>query len=93
MVFCYTILGRSLGISVAPLEFFFIVPAVQLVTMVPVTINGLGLREGAFVILLASLGVPRESAVVLSLLWLAGVLLYGVLGGVIYSTRVREPGY
>lgn len=47
-------------------------PAVAIVQVLPITIGGLGVREGAFVIFLRPLGVSTQQAVAL------GVLIYGI---------------
>lgn len=73
------------GLSVpAPAYFHFIaVPLVLLVALVPVSINGLGLREGAFALLYAKVGVDASAAVSLSLAFTAVLALLSALGGLI----------
>lgn len=53
-------------LGLTPLLAFF--PAVLIAQVLPIGISGLGVREGAFVIFLAPLGVPAEQAVALGLL-------------------------
>jgi len=47
-------------------------PAVAIVQVLPVTIGGLGVREGAFVLFLGPLGISTSQAIAL------GVLIYGI---------------
>lgn len=77
------LLGRSLGISASPGAYFAFVPLILLVMLVPVTINGLGTSQWAF-LLFGRVGVPAAQSFTLSVLFLAlgvvgnlpGVLLY-----------------
>jgi len=56
---------------------------------IPVTVNGLGLREQLHAYLLAPLGVPTEVAVGLSLLFFAHLAVASVIGGVLWARTRR----
>jgi uncharacterized membrane protein YbhN (UPF0104 family) len=56
------------------------VTALAVLSNIPIAVNGLGVREQLHAWLLAPLGVPRETAVAISLL-LYGHLLVGSLFG------------
>ena len=85
--FYVTALAMDLPVSL-PLIFAFI-SIVDLIRQLPVTPNGLGLREGALVLLLGELGIAREQALMFSFLSFAPLLLCAIAGGVIYVTRSR----
>jgi hypothetical protein len=91
-------IGRALGIPVGLVAYSVIVPAVMLFAALPITMNGLGIRELGFVGLLAAQGVPVESATVFALLAFLGTLAFAVAGGIIFlvgggsSTRRAEGG-
>jgi uncharacterized membrane protein YbhN (UPF0104 family) len=87
-------LGRALGIELGLLGYAVVVPLVSLATMLPVSISGIGVREGSFVIFLASYGVPPPAAVALGLAWFLMNVIVGVIGGVVYllSGAAQEPG-
>jgi uncharacterized protein (TIRG00374 family) len=53
---------RAVGAKIGPLEVAVAVPLVILVNLLPISINGLGVTEGAFVVLYSRLGVPAEIA-------------------------------
>lgn len=59
-----------------------VVPLVTLLTLLPVSLNGLGLREGGFVFFLGQLGIPQAQALALSLLVFGLTLLFSLAGGV-----------
>lgn len=76
--------GRLLNVHV-PFAFYLVaIPFVSLVAFVPFSINGFGLREGAFVLIFSSVHVPMHTAMLLVLLMDVQVLLFGIIGGIIY---------
>jgi len=56
------------------------VTTASLLSNLPVSVNGLGLRESLHALLLQPLGVPREAAVAISLLIFAHLLVSSLLG-------------
>jgi hypothetical protein len=60
--------------------------------MIPISISGLGVREGSFVILLGLIGVRSEIATSLSLAWFFSVFIGSLPGLAIYFARSRKSG-
>jgi uncharacterized protein (TIRG00374 family) len=87
VVLAYVLVARSLGLPVAVLSFCWIVPLTLFITMVPISINGIGLRENAMVLFLGMHGVTGTDAVAYALLIYVGSLVWGVIGGVVYAFR------
>lgn len=87
----YFALGRGLAIPVTFWQLGLIVPATLLVQMLPLSINGFGLREATFGYYFAALGLPLEQALVLSLMGAALILLVSLLGAGTYIARGRPP--
>jgi uncharacterized membrane protein YbhN (UPF0104 family) len=61
-------LAKAMNLNI---EYSFIVALISIsaiATIIPISIGGLGVREGVFVFLLASIGISKEKAVLLSLL-------------------------
>ena len=86
------LLARALGLPLPVLLFFALVPLVSLLTLAPVSLNGMGVREGGLVLLLAPLGVAAEEAVTLALLWLSVFAAAGLAGAGCYLFG-RFPRY
>jgi hypothetical protein len=91
--------AKSLGASITYIQVLTIIPVVALFVMLPLTINGHGLREllliGYFTQMRITLsGHPesgvREIAVALSLLLVANDLLWSVPGGLWYFARFKS---
>lgn len=53
---------------------------VILITAIPLSLGGWGLREGAMVISLGAFGIPETDAVTLSVVWGIMQLLFGLIG-------------
>jgi len=62
------LLLRDLGIGLGLLEFTAVIGLVYVITLVPVSLNGIGVREAGLVLLLVVLGADRDAATVLAVL-------------------------
>jgi uncharacterized membrane protein YbhN (UPF0104 family) len=69
-----------------------IVPLVFCVMLLPISINGLGVRESAFVWFLTRAGMDPASAVALSLSSFAIALVQGIIGSIVHLTRETRTG-
>lgn len=77
-------LGLSLGLIV-PLEVYFaLVPIILLIVLMPITINGIGTTQAAFVWLFGRAGVENAPAFALSVLFLAIAVVGNLPGAVVY---------
>lgn len=80
------LLAAGIGIEHISLAFYFAyLPLVTLITLIPVTFNGIGVREGAFVYFLGLKGVQAEPALSLGLLFFSVQVAASLLGGLIYA--------
>ena len=87
---CQWILARGLGLS-APLTLFLLcVPIANVFASLPVTLNGLGLRETAYLMLFGMAGMSKADAIALGLLWFAATAL-GNLTGVVAFVLTETP--
>ena len=88
----WVILAWGIGIRVPFLFFILAVPVVNLVSMLPVTFSGIGLREGAWVVLLAPFAVGSGEAVGLGLLFFGVFAAVGAVGGILFGVRGTSLG-
>lgn len=86
----YFLVGRDIGLHVGFVTMLVVVSLVTLLTLLPISINGLGLREGGFIYLLGTVGVGRPEALALSLIVYAMVLGFSLSGGVAFILWQRE---
>lgn len=76
------LLSKSLSLNIAFSVLVVIVPIIFVVSLFP-SINGLGIREGAYVYFLGDMA-GRGNAFALSLLFLSVTLLLSLIGGLVY---------
>jgi len=74
------LIGKGLGLEVPWAVYGCVVPLVTLLTLLPVSVSGMGLREAGYAALLAGFGVTAPEAVALSLLGFAATSLVALLG-------------
>jgi hypothetical protein len=91
LVAFYLAIARSMAIPIGFSELAVIVPISFLVQMLPVSVNGFGVREATFGLYFSRLGLPLESALLVSFLGAALIMLFSVSGGVAYLLRRRVP--
>lgn len=80
------ILG-GLGLKVPAISLLLVVPIISAVCALPISMNGLGVREAAYVYLLGGLGVDAPSAAVASLAFFVLVSLASLAGAVVLVAR------
>ncbi|MDH3670786.1 MAG: flippase-like domain-containing protein [Gammaproteobacteria bacterium] len=78
----YVLFSRALEIDTSVISLGWIRTAVLLVILIPVSIGGLGIREGGLIYMLHAYGVSPALAVALSLLLFGRKLLAGAIGAI-----------
>jgi uncharacterized membrane protein YbhN (UPF0104 family) len=91
------LIARRLGMSIGLAELAGVICVVTLIVLLPVSLNGLGLQEGSFVVLLTRAGEPFDAALAFALLARVLIVAAGVIGGAVLawdriavSSRVRR---
>jgi uncharacterized protein (TIRG00374 family) len=79
------LLGRGLGIEAPATVYLAFVPLILLVMLLPVTFNGLGTSQAAFVWFFAQAGVQAPAAFALSLLFVALGMVGNLPGAALYA--------
>ncbi len=78
--------GEELGF----LTVLTMVIMIAVLANVPITINGIGLREQLHFLLFAALGLPKEASVSLSLLMFSNILVVGLAGCWLWMRGARR---
>lgn len=76
--------GLALRADIPGSYYWVLVPMVSVLTLLPVSVNGMGVREGGTALLLAPLGVSQATAVTLAFLWFAVYAAVSLLSGLVY---------
>lgn len=85
----YWTLAQSLGVGQPAFIYFLVVPVVLLAAAVPISLGGLGVREGVFVLMLVWAGTGQAAALSVSLTYLASLWVASLPGAVLWLTARR----
>ena len=92
LILFYLAVAHSMAIPVGFTALAVIVPISFIVQMLPVSMNGFGVREATFGFYFTRLGLPLESALLVSFMGAALIILFSISGGVVYLARQARPG-
>lgn len=91
IVIVYHALGLALGIALPLSSYFAVIPPIILLTTIPISIGGLGIREGSLVAFLVAMGVDSQQVIGLSLVYLAVLWSVSLPGGM-FLLRTTNVG-
>ncbi len=83
-------LGLSIGIQQPLVTYFALVPLILLIMFLPITANGIGTGQAAFLWLFSRVGTPREESFALSILFIALGVFGNLPGAVYYLSGTRR---
>lgn len=87
------LVGRALGLSTPFIVFLSLIPLATIVAMVPISIGGLGVRDGAMVFLFGRAGLSSVDALGLSLGWFFVTALCSLPGGLAFVFGDMRRGH
>jgi len=83
-VLSYQVIANALGLPVKLSDLFLFVPLLYLAVLLPITLNGIGVRETVFVFFAAGWGITQSDAVAFSLTVFTLNLAGSLIGGPMY---------
>jgi len=86
------LIGRSLDQGASFSNYFIIIPLVLIISSLPISIAGWGVREGAMVVGLGFVGVPADLALAVSVLLGGLFVLVGFISAALWFTERHLPG-
>lgn len=75
-------MGYSIGVDIPWSYLFVVIPFVNILSTIPISWNGLGVRENAYVFFLSPAVLSREQALTLGALWILSVSVNSAIGGI-----------
>jgi len=81
IIVTYWAIGEGLALGVPLTYFFLYVPLITVLAMLPVSLAGLGMREGGAVFFFGKVGVDPATALGMSLIWFSLTVAVSSLGG------------
>ena len=86
----HLILGRALQIDIPFSYCLIIYPLVGVFSALPISLNGIGLREGGYLFMLGIIGITSEKGIAFGLLLFLIVAVDNLLGGIVFLLK-RSP--
>jgi uncharacterized membrane protein YbhN (UPF0104 family) len=80
-------IALALTVDVPFYLFFLFVPLIAIINTLPISFNGLGMREGVYQFLFVPAGVPSASAIAMSLAFYFLRVAAGLIGGLLYAVK------
>ncbi len=90
VIIFYLAIVYSLSIPIRPWDLAVIVPLSIVVQMLPVSVNGFGVREATFSFYFSRIGLPIESAILLSLVGAGLMMLFSLSGAAVWFSRTHH---
>lgn len=87
-IFVHVLVARSLGLAIPVAYFFLFVPLLAVIVSLPISLNGIGVREGAGIVLFGLVGVARAHAFALQFTTYLVALAVSLLGGMVFLLRI-----
>ncbi|MEM7115949.1 MAG: lysylphosphatidylglycerol synthase transmembrane domain-containing protein [Chloroflexota bacterium] len=87
LVLAHFSIAKSLGVDLPLSIFSLFVPIIAIVGLLPISFNGLGVREGLYQFLYVPIGVPDATALAMSLALYFLRFGTGLVGGLLYAGR------
>lgn len=94
---CHLLVGAIAWVTAAAvllkvpfLTLLGIVAAVTILTLLPVSINGLGVQDAGYVAMLQPLGISMSVALLFSVLWHSQRYAHALVGGIVYGLGLYD---
>jgi glycosyltransferase 2 family protein len=86
----FALVFRALDLDVPIAAVLAFVPAVLMIQVLPISISGLGVREGALALFLHPFGVSEAQALAAGLLWFGALVVVSMLGAPAFALGSRK---
>lgn len=89
-ILMHVLMAASLGANLSLGKIFALTPIVNITSSFPISINGLGVREAMYDLLLTPAGVPRATAVSFGAVWFVTVTAVSAIGSLIFAPAAAD---
>jgi uncharacterized protein (TIRG00374 family) len=83
-------ISLSLGIDTNIACFFIFLPIIGAITLLPISIGGLGLRDASTIFFFSKVGVSKDVSFAMSLISFFFLLVFAAIGGFIYVLTIHH---
>ncbi len=90
-IFMHYLVSRSMGVNVSCKYFFFIIPFIAIMSSLPISIGGIGIRESVGMILFNAIaGIQNDIAVSIEFVAYLVAICSSIPGGIIFIIRKKN---
>ena len=75
----------SMGLGITIWDYFWVIPILSFILLLPISFAGIGLRDISLVSLLSIFNVASEKAIIISMILLLGQIVVAAIGGIMNS--------
>jgi uncharacterized protein (TIRG00374 family) len=86
----HLLMASALNVEIPLLVLLVVVPFVNIVSSLPISWMGLGVRENAYIFFLVPLFLSREQAVAFGAIWLLAVTVTSAMGGLVSVFGIKS---
>jgi uncharacterized protein (TIRG00374 family) len=86
----HLLMALALNVEIPWLVLLVVVPFVNIVSSLPISWMGLGVRENAYIFFLVPLFLTREEAVAFGAIWLLAVTVTSAMGGLVSVLGIKK---
>jgi uncharacterized protein (TIRG00374 family) len=87
VVIHYYLISKSLMLPIPFLSFFLIIPLATVIMMLPISVNGIGIRENIYAFFFSAFGIFQAEAVAFAWIAYGMILFQGMVGAILYAIR------
>jgi hypothetical protein len=81
------LLFRAIGAQVPLIYYFIFIPIILALSMLPISFNGLGIREAGYAYFFSKVGLPAAQAVAVSIYFFLVVSIISLIGGILFAIQ------
>jgi len=90
VILYYYLISVALDFDIHILNFSLIIPLTIFILMIPLSINGIGLRENVLFFFFSFYGITKSQAIAFAWIEFSMLLALGLIGGLVFVFRKRE---
>ena len=92
IIITWVLIAKSISADISVIIFLLFIPMVSILQAIPISFNGIGIREASAIFLFGSIGIKMEIIFTISLLFSGLSILIALIGGIIYIFYKQEIG-
>lgn len=90
MLFIHFCIGKTMGLNIPVSYYLVLYPITAIATILPISINGIGVREAAYIYLLKFISIDPSQGLVFGICWFAVTVISSLLGALLYIKSIPQ---